>query len=403
MSAEQPNLLLLADLESKDASPTETASCPGTRASPETPASHTDSLDDTTLDFSHLTLNPSRESSPDSLSDSTSSSSSSRARILPADPEQVLASPNMIDDFYTQLISWSCGNIIAASNAKGIDLHTAESLHSQCTTICPRKKRQALSICSLEFSRDGKVLGVGYNSGTIELWDIETQYKVRTILGSSDGGFPMGVICLSWNKHVLSSGWEAGQIRHYDVRCAQHCMGQIVGHMYAVCGLKWRDDGVVLASGCNEGTVKIWDGRVDKGSVGLDQNPITISYQYAAAVKALAWCPQKPSLLASGGGARDPKIHVWETSTGESLYEWESPSQVTSVHWSPDDYQEFLTTHGDSINGIIVHSYKDLERVIEIPYAHSDRVLWSALGPKGDTLCTGAPDGLMKLWKIWES
>lgn len=50
----------------------------------------------------------------------------------------------------------------------------------------------------------------------------------------------------------------------------------------------------------------------------------------------------------------------------------------------------------------MVHAYPSLERVAEIRDAHDSRVLWSALGPAGDVVCTGAGDENLKFWRIWE-
>jgi cell division cycle 20, cofactor of APC complex len=51
----------------------------------------------------------------------------------------------------------------------------------------------------------------------------------------------------------------------------------------------------------------------------------------------------------------------------------------------------------------MVHAYPSLERVAEIRDAHDARVLFSALSPAGDVLCTGAGDENLKFWRIWEA
>ena len=51
----------------------------------------------------------------------------------------------------------------------------------------------------------------------------------------------------------------------------------------------------------------------------------------------------------------------------------------------------------------MVHAYPSLERVAEIRDAHDSRVLWSALGPAGDVVCTGAGDENLKFWRIWDA
>jgi hypothetical protein len=70
------------------------------------------------------------------------------------------------------------------------------------------------------------------------------------------------VACLSWFAHLLSSGSGDGSIWHHDVRVARHKVMELNGHSGEVCGLKWREDGELLASGGNDNVVNIWDGRV---------------------------------------------------------------------------------------------------------------------------------------------
>jgi cell division cycle 20, cofactor of APC complex len=50
----------------------------------------------------------------------------------------------------------------------------------------------------------------------------------------------------------------------------------------------------------------------------------------------------------------------------------------------------------------MVHAYPSLERIAEIRDAHDSRVLYTAVGPAGDVVCTGAGDENLKFWRIWE-
>jgi cell division cycle protein 20 (cofactor of APC complex) len=38
---------------------------------------------------------------------------------------------------------------------------------------------------------------------------------------------------------------------------------ELLGHTGEVCGLRWRKDGELLASGGNDDVVNVWDGRVE--------------------------------------------------------------------------------------------------------------------------------------------
>ncbi|THG96251.1 hypothetical protein EW026_g5555 [Hermanssonia centrifuga] len=251
-------------------------------------------------------------------------------------------------------------------------------------------------VSSVDFSNDGQFLGVGIGSGEVELWDLETQTKLRTMTGHSTQ-----VACLSWNKHILSSGCGDGSIWHHDVRLARHKVGELTGHQGEVCGLKWREDGELLASGGNDNVVNVWDGRIGDVAPGTRGTARWTKRNHTAAVKAIAWCPWQPSLLASGGGTNDATVHIWNTTTGARLHSLVTPSQITSLQWSPHK-KEFLTTHGYPTNAVMIHAYPSLERVAEIRDAHDSRVLWSAIGPGGDVVVTGAGDENLKFWRVWD-
>lgn len=51
-----------------------------------------------------------------------------------------------------------------------------------------------------------------------------------------------------------------------------------------------------------------------------------------ATVKAVAWCPFKSKVLASGGGTGDHRIRVWDTQTGSQLNTLDTGKQVLHHH-----------------------------------------------------------------------
>ncbi|THH29149.1 hypothetical protein EUX98_g5038 [Antrodiella citrinella] len=323
----------------------------------------------------------------------TSTSTSTKTRKISTQPERVLDAPGIVDDFYLNLLSWSCQNVLAVALAESSYVWKADT--GEVTQL--GEAPEGTYISAVDFANDGNFLGVGVGTGEVELWDVETQKKLRTMTGHSSQ-----VACLSWNQHVLSSGCGDGSIWHHDVRVAKHKVGELLGHQGEVCGLKWRSDGELLASGGNDNVVNVWDGRIgDVGAAGSRGAARWTKRNHTAAVKAVAWCPWQPSLLASGGGTNDATVHIWNTTTGARLHSLTTPSQVTSIQWSPHR-KEFLTTHGFPTNALMIHAYPSMERVVEIRDAHDSRVLWSTLSPAGDVVCTGAGDENLKFWRVWE-
>ncbi|CDZ97112.1 Anaphase promoting complex, Cdc20, Cdh1, and Ama1 subunits [Phaffia rhodozyma] len=324
-----------------------------------------------------------------------------RKRAIPTRPERVLDAPGMVDDYYLNLMAWSSDNMVGIGLGEGVYVWNAES---GGVSQLGEPTEESPQICSLTWAGDGSYLSVGNDKGDVEVWDVETGVKLRTMAGHASR-----VPVLSWHGHLLSSGCRDGSIHHHDVRVARHKVGELLGHTAEVCGLSWRFDGQVLASGGNDNVVNCWDARTAGAMMSNDSGsgePATRAMarwtkrNHTAAVKALAWCPWQPSLLATGGGTGDQTIHFWSSTTGSRISSLPTASQVTSLIFSPHS-KEILSTHGFPDNNICLWSYPSLQKIWEVP-AHDTRVLASALSPDGSTVGTAASDENLKFWKIWE-
>ena len=121
--------------------------------------------------------------------------------------------------------------------------------------------------------------------------------------------------------------------------------------------------------------------------------------QHTAAVKALAWCPHKSGLLASGGGTADKCIRFWNASTGLQLGAVDTGSQVCQLAWSPSS-MELLSAHGYSTNTLVVWRFPSMSRIATLT-GHTTRVLYMTLAPDGESVCTGAGDETIRFWRIF--
>jgi len=199
-----------------------------------------------------------------------------KARKIPTEPQKVLDAPNLTEDFYMNPLSWSCLNQLSVALGEVVYIWKGDT--GEVVELC--EAPDPLYILSLDFSNDGMFLGVGLSNGDVELWDVQAGTKLRTMTGHQDR-----VSALSWNQHLLTSGCGDGSIWHHDVRIQHHKVMELLGHSLVVCGLKWRSDGELLASGGNDNVVNIWDGR--QGDVGGDARGVAkwTKRAHTAAVK----------------------------------------------------------------------------------------------------------------------
>ncbi|KAA8917253.1 hypothetical protein TRICI_000591 [Trichomonascus ciferrii] len=304
-------------------------------------------------------------------------------RKVPTAPERVLDAPGLIDDYYLNLLDWSCGNQVAIALEQSVYIWNAST--GSVASLMESANNSYVS--GIKWSGDGAYLSIGFSDGDVQIWDVEEQTKLRSM-----GGHSARVGVMSWDKHILSSGCRDGSIWNHDVRIADHKVSEFNNHVAEVCGLEWRADGSQLASGGNDNIVNIWDAR--------SSTPKFTKTNHKAAVKALAWCPWQLNLLSTGGGSQDKHIHFWNSTTGARVNSIDTGSQVTSLKWS-STYKEIVSSHGFPDNHLSIWSYPSLTKNVDI-VAHDSRVLHSSLSPDGQTLATCASDENLKFWKIFE-
>ncbi|XP_014286017.1 cell division cycle protein 20 homolog isoform X1 [Halyomorpha halys] len=309
-------------------------------------------------------------------------------RYIPQAPDRILDAPDILDDYYLNLVDWSKSNLLAVALGSSVYLWNASS--GAITQLTELEGNDYVS--SLSWITDGDTLAIGTSLGNTQIWDTTQSKKMRVMDGHS-----ARVGSLSWNQHILSSGCRGGLLVHHDVRQRDHVVSSIEAHSQEICGLKWSPDGRYLASGGNDNILNIWS--CVAGDLYSQSNPLYRFSEHQAAVKALAWCPWQPSILASGGGTADRHIRFWNCNTGLSTNSIDTKSQVCGLLWSPT-YKELISGHGYANNQLIIWKYPSLVKVAELT-GHTARVLQLAMSPDGSTVLSAGADETLRLWKCF--
>ena len=300
-------------------------------------------------------------------------------------PFKVLDAPALQDDFYLNLVDWSSQNVLAVGLGSCVYLWSACT--SKVTKLCDLAQSEDI-VTSVSWAQRGTHLAVGTNKGEVQLWDTIKVKKVRTMAGHT-----ARVGTLAWSGPTLASGSRDRLIFLRDVRAKSAYTDRLNNHRQEVCGLKWSyDEPAFLASGGNDNQLHVVDSR----------NPIQPVHRFTdhtAAVKAIAWSPHQHGLLASGGGTADRCIRFWNTLSGSALNCVDTGSQVCNLAWS-QNCNEIVSTHGYSLNQIVVWRYPSLSKVVTLT-GHTYRVLYLAMSPDGSTIVTGAGDETLRFWQVF--
>ncbi|ESO88263.1 hypothetical protein LOTGIDRAFT_193514 [Lottia gigantea] len=323
-------------------------------------------------------------------SSKTPSSAKKTLRQIPQVPERILDAPDIMDDYYLNLVDWSSTNNLAVCLGGAVYIWNATS--GTITQLMEVENSEEY-IGSVSWVKEGNYLAIGTSTGEVQLWDVVEQKRLRNMAGHS-----ARVSSLSWNSHILSSGSRSGNIHHHDVRIPQHHVATLAGHSQEVCGVRWSPDGRYLASGGNDNILNIWSSQFN--NLPQDNQPLHVFSQHQAAVKALSWCPWQPGLLASGGGTADRQICFWNCNTGTFLNSVDSKSQVCSILWSKE-HRELISSHGFAQNQLTIWKYPAMTKVADLT-GHTARVLHMALSPDGSTVVSAGADETLRLWKCFE-
>lgn len=321
-------------------------------------------------------------------------------RHVPSVPSKVLDAPEMLDDYYLNLLDWNASNILAVALRDTVYLWNAGT--GTIEELCRTSTGADDYVTSVSWIAEGNYLAVGTNSAEVQIWDADKLTRLRTMRSHAGR-----VGALAWNGPVLSSGSRDAAIHHHDVRIAAHHTATLAAHTQEVCGLKWSPNGSQLASGGNDNLLCVWDAAASGGGSATTaasgtvptQAPRHVLTAHTAAVKALAWCPWQTNLLATGGGTADRHLRFWNAASGVCLNAVDTRSQVCSIVWNPAD-KELLTSHGFSQNQLTLWKYPSLTRMAELR-GHTSRVLHTALSPDGQTVVSGAADETLRFWNVF--
>ncbi|KAI0056836.1 WD40 repeat-like protein [Artomyces pyxidatus] len=326
-----------------------------------------------------------------------------------------LDGPGIPQDPWAYPLAWSRKNVIAV--ACGHDIYYQNLDTRQVAHLCNLPRPSMGRIRALAFAQDDKphLVSLGTSTGYVQVWDSEEKKRLRT-WPNNDW---MGVTSLSWKGREFATGRCDGKIAMLDIRMPEE-VRKFKAHRGDIFGLQWSADGKYLVSSDHDGIVHVWDSRNMSSRIG--------KMKHEGAVKAVAWCPWKPDLLATAGTYPDGNIQIWSTSslsstvTPDPLHTIPTDTNVYSLHWSPHS-KELMSTHGlawdrpessrDRLpatlepvpspltNSITVHAYPSCRRLVSVP-AHTGTVSQSCLSPDGTmafTICYR--EEAMKMWKVW--
>ncbi len=170
------------------------------------------------------------------------------------------------------------------------------------------------------------VASSGDDNGTVQVWDATDNKDIRSYPEQT-----RKVLALSWayDKTLMASGGEDKTVRVWNANDGTAEM-TLHGHTGSVRAVKWSlSDALNLASASADKTVRTWGGTLHQAGI---YSPNDIVYRgHTAGVNALAWS-QNGQMIASASD--DGTVQVWNAADGSHVVTYRGhQGPVNAVTW----------------------------------------------------------------------
>ena len=179
---------------------------------------------------------------------------------------------------------------------------------------------------ALAYSNDGRYIAIGSSLKNIQIWDIETRTLLTTIPES--GLWMQSEISFSRDGRAVFS--TSGRVINiWNVETGR-LLRRLTGHSRDIWRVTTNPNGLHIASGSQDGTIKIWD--IDTGNnlqtINLSGTVTAITYRYDGKIIAAA---------VQDGYAGIGQVCIIDTDTGRILRRFNAHEyQILTIKFSPD-------------------------------------------------------------------
>jgi WD40 repeat protein len=243
-------------------------------------------------------------------------------------------------------------------------------------------KHETKIVTSAAYGCDGRRLATVERGRGPTLWDVGSRKAARAWRAPAGYWGADTRAALNPAGTLLAAGCAEGPVRLWDVAGGQE-LGQLRGHEGCSIDVAFAPGGNRLATAGEDGTVRLWDVAT--------RAPLAVLRGHTNKVWRVAFSADG-NLLASGSD--DKTIRFWDARTGESRAVIPAGSVVYGLAFSPDGTR---LAAGCGDNTVRLFDVAARQQIAELR-GHTDYVHAVAWSPDGTRLASGSEDFTVRVW-----
>jgi WD40 repeat protein len=296
-------------------------------------------------------------------------------------------------------VSYLQGIALADLELRVGDARRVETLLANCPTdlrglewdylarLCHGERRSLVTprdpACVVVHPRDGRLFvggGLLGGAGEVAIYDAALQGELRRLRIQDDGVTALAIS--PDGRHMVATA-RGRRPTVFDPESGE-ILATFDGHEGDVWSVAFSGDGSRIASGGDDGSVRIWDARTGRESLAM-RVP-------GATVWSVAFSPDG-SRVASA--ASDRTVTLWDTRSGRRLRTLAGHrALVRSVAFSPDGRRLVSASHDQTARVWDVESGSELASLT----GHRGFVTRAGFSPDGRRVVTTGIDGTLRIW-----
>lgn len=236
------------------------------------------------------------------------------------------------------------------------------------------------------FSAKHSLLVIAYSSGNFSLYELPSCDNIHTLTLSSH---PIQSLCINSTAEWLAFGVpQSNQLLVWEWRSESYILKQ-QGHGYGMRCMAYSPDGVCIATGGEDGKIKLWNSTSGFSFV-------TLPSHHTAPVTSV--CFAKSTVLLSAG--LDGVIKAHDLMRYRHFRTFTSPTPVQFVSLDVDNSGEIVVAGSNDPFQIFVWNLQT-GKILDILSGHKGPVVQVQFHPLRGMLASASWDGTLRVWDLF--